>query len=147
MTVISEWVFRYAAGCLIDTPDLAPPDASGAWRWAATVWPDPLAPDQWAALEWDPGERGWLLPATLAIGDVFEFGITAFDSNDRPIPECTSRWYGWLHHATDLALIVYGPYDHPQPATEAAREVINEIRLDQLDPPIEAIIEAMSAEP
>ena len=68
MTVISEWVFRYAGGCLIDTPDLATPDAPDAWRWAATVWPDPLAPDQWAALEWGPGERGWLLPATLAQG-------------------------------------------------------------------------------
>ena len=147
MTVIGEWVFRYAGGCLIDAPDLDIPDAPDAWRWAATVWPDPLAPDQWAALEWHPGERGWLLPVTLAIGDVVEFGITAFDSNDRPMPECTSRWYGWLHHATDLAVIVYGPYDHPQPATEAAREVINEIRLDQLDLPTEAIIEAMTAEP
>ena len=73
------------------------------------------------SLVWTPGERGWQLPLTLAIGDVLEFGITSHDPSGRPIEAHTRRWYGWLDHATDFALIVHGPYPHPRPAAAAAR--------------------------
>ncbi|MDO8392460.1 MAG: hypothetical protein Q7V57_18455 [Actinomycetota bacterium] len=138
--VVSEWVFRHAGGCLIDTPDLPIPAHSVAWRWTATLWPEPLALDGFAALEWEHGQRGWQIPATLAAGDIIEFGITTHDPHGAPIAAATYRWYGWLHHATDLALIVHGPYAHPTDAVVAARPVIDEIRLDQLDPPGGALL-------
>jgi hypothetical protein len=139
--IAGEWVFRHAGGCLIDTPDLNPTPPAGGFRWVATVWPDPIFDDGWGAHEWEPGERGWRLPSTLAVGDVIEFGITVHDHRHRPIPERTRRWYGWLHHATDLAIIVTGPYPHPAPAVDAALPAVDEIRLDQLDPPLDALTE------
>jgi hypothetical protein len=141
-----EWVFRHAGGCLLDTPDLPVPLVGLGWRWVATVWPDPLTADGWDSFVWAPGERGWQLPLTLAIGDVVEFGITSHDPWGRPLEAHTHRWYGWLDHATDLALIIRGPYPHPRPAVDDARPVIDELRLDQLDPPVEAIIDAIGFE-
>ncbi len=132
---VGEWVFRHAGGCLLDTPDLPVPPARVGWRWAATVWPDPLAGDGWAHLLWPPGERGWQLPFTLAIGDVVEFGITSADPDGQPMRAHTHCWYGWLDHATTLALIVHGPYPTPGSAHCGARPVIDEVRLAQLDPP------------
>lgn len=131
-----EWVFRHAGGCLIDTPDLTVPNTPPGppWRWIATLWPDPYRADGWAVLEWTPAERGWWMPVTLAIGDVIEFGITWADpqaGRDGP----TARWYGWVDHATDRALVVHGPFPYPSDAVDAARAVVDELRLDQLDAP------------
>jgi hypothetical protein len=142
----AQWVFRYAGGCLIDAPDLPVPRAGFGYRWVATLWPDALTGGGWDSLVWTPGERGWQLPVTLAIGDVVEFGITSHDPHGRPIDTCTARWYGWLDHATDYALIIHGPYRHPLLAADAARPVVDELRFDQLDPPIEAIIEMIRLE-
>src|SRR4051812_13941435 len=100
-----EWVCRYAGGCLIETPDLPAPPSGAGWRWAATLWLDPYAASGWSRLLWTPGERGWRLPATLAIGDVLEFGVAPLDRYGRPISARLSCWFGWLDHATDYALI------------------------------------------
>jgi hypothetical protein len=127
-----EWVFRYAGGCLIDTPDL-PARSSSACRWVATMWPDPIV--GWSQLVWAPRERGWSIPTTLMMGDVIEFGVTVYDAHGRALPEATARWYGWLDHATDYALIIHGPYVHPSDAVEAARSTVNDLRLAQLDAP------------
>ena len=130
----SEFVFRHAGGCLIETPDLpAPPRASApSWRWAATVWIDRHAADGWGALEWLPGERGWEVPATTAIGDVVEFGVGWTDA--RGETECV-RWWGWIERCSLRALVVIGPYDHPLHAATAARCVVDEVRLSQLAAP------------
>jgi hypothetical protein len=136
-----EWVFRHAGGCLIDTPDLPVHRSGVMWRWVATLWADPYVASGWARLLWAPGERGWQLPLTLAIGDVLEFGVTVPDDHGRPMPSRTWSWFGWLDHATDYALIVHGPHDHPASAADAARPVVDELRLRQLDPPVEALLE------
>ncbi|MEK7423968.1 MAG: hypothetical protein AAB131_09035 [Actinomycetota bacterium] len=129
----TEYVFRHAGGCLIDFPDLdIHRTVHGApWRWIATVWPDTLRPGGWAALEWLPGERGWEVPASLAVGDVVEFGVAGFDD---AAGSCTlaRRWFGWLTHATDRALVVTGPYATPAKTHAAATPVIDEVRLAQL---------------
>jgi len=145
MSVVGEWVFRHAGGCLIDTPDLPVPANRIACRWIATLWPDPLSADGWAALDWEQGQRGWQIPDTLAVGDVIEFGITSRDPMGTPIEASTHRWYGWLDHATDLALIVHGPYTHPARAVADAQPIVDEIRLDQLDPPLEAQVDEIEA--
>jgi hypothetical protein len=135
---MAEYVFRHAGGCLIEGPTLSPPSQSvgstPGYRWVATVWPDPCQPDGWDHLSWDGGERGWLLPYTLAVGDIIEWGITWAD-HQRGIDGPTVRWYGWLEHATDRALIVHGPYEHPSNAMRDANRVVDELRLDQLDAP------------
>jgi hypothetical protein len=131
-----EWVFRHAGGCIIDTPDLttSEPCFETPYRWVATLWPDPRRPDGWGALEWQAGERGWVIPASLAVGDVIEFGLTWAD-HPRGIDGPTVRWFGWLDNTTSRALIIHGPYPHPSDAAAAARPLIDEIRLDQLAPP------------
>lgn len=134
---ICDWVFRHAGGCLIETPDLpmpAPTPAGLPWRWVATLWADRFQPDGWAVLEWSLAERGWRLPAALAIGDIVEFGATWSDA-PRGIAGPTVRWYGWVDHATDRALVVRGPYSHPADAAAGARMVVDEMRIDQLDDP------------
>jgi hypothetical protein len=132
-----EWVFRHAGGCLIETPDLdvaASGRGGPPWRWVATLWRDRYQPDGWAVLEWEVAERGWWLPLTMAIGDVIEFGITLADE-PRGVAGPTVRWYGWVDHATDRALVLHGPYPHPADAAEAAQTLVDELRLDQLDAP------------
>ena len=136
-----EWVCRHAGGCLIDTPDLPVPRGGSVWRWVATLWADRYTPSGWSRLLWIPGERGWQLPVTLAIGDVLEFGLTPRDRHGKPIPRRTTRWFGWLDHATDYALVVHGPYDHPNTAAVAARPIVDELRLSQLAPSIDALVE------
>jgi hypothetical protein len=139
--VIGEHVLRHAGGRLIDTPDLPPLSTRGAvWRYVATLWPDRYERDGWGALVWDPAERGYFLPPALAVGDVIEFGIAVLASNGRKLAE--HRWWGWLDHSTDRALIVHGPYEHPTPAHVAARPTIDEVRLTQLDPPHDAAVAA-----
>lgn len=130
----AQRVFRHAGAALIDTPDLANPPrrATDRYRWVATMWPEPTEPDHWAALEWTVAPRGWWLPATLAIGDIIEFGVTWNVSRQR---QHTDRWFGWLECATPLALIINGPYPHPELALVDARPVVDEIRLAQLAPP------------
>ena len=145
MTAVGEWVFRHAGGCLIDWPDLPVPANRIAWRWVATLWPDALCHDGFAALDWEEGARGWQIPMTLSVGDVIEFGITTHDPTGAPIEASTHRWYGWLDHATELGLIISGPYSHPSDAAADARALVDELRLDQLDPPIEALVELMQA--
>jgi hypothetical protein len=127
-----EHVFRHAGGELIDRPDLPLPRGGHPSVWVATLWLDPLCRDGWRPLVWAPGERGWQLPATLVVGDVVEFGVVALDPNGQPIAGTDSRWFGWLSHATDQALIVVGPYCLPGPAAADAQPVIDEVRCDQL---------------
>ncbi len=145
MTTVGEWVFRHAGGCLIDWPDLPIPPSRIAWRWVATLWPDALRNDGYAALEWDDSLRGWQIPMTLSVGDVIEFGITTHDPAGEPIEASTHRWYGWLDHATEFGLIVWGPYPHPSEALADSRARVDELRIDQLDPPVEALIELIRA--
>lgn len=143
--VASEFVFRHAGGCLIESPDLLAPPGTPAerWRWAATVWTDQQAPDGWGALEWMPGERGWELPVTTAIGDVVEFGVGWTSSDGQS--ECV-RWWGWIERCSVRALVVVGPYDHPLHAARDARPVVDEVRLGQLAAPdiVEAVAAAVS---
>lgn len=145
MNATGEWVLRHAGGCLIDIPDLPIPATRIAWRWIATLWPDALCDDGFAALDWEEAPRGWQIPITLSVGDVIEFGITTHDPSGAPIEASTHRWYGWLDHATELGLIVHGPYTHPSEAVTDARALVDEVRLDQLDPPIEALLEMIQA--
>lgn len=53
MNATGEWVLRHAGGCLIDIPDLPIPATRIAWRWIATLWPDALCDDGFAALDWE----------------------------------------------------------------------------------------------
>ena len=125
-----EWVFRQAGGCIIDTPDLPVRHGRGIpHRWMVTLWLDPHEPDGWGTVEWQRAERGWELPATLAVGDVIEFGIGWPDGP-------TVRWFGWLANTTTRALIIHGPYPHPADAHTAAQPVIDEVRLEQLAAPV-----------
>src|SRR5262245_6733977 len=113
-----QWVFRHAGGSLIETPDLpSPPRDSGWRRWAATLWPDAAQPDGWAALEWCAASRGWWLPSTLAVGDIVEFGV-CWTAWRRPH---VHRWFGWVDYTTPLALVLNGPYVHPDLALIDAR--------------------------
>jgi hypothetical protein len=133
---VGEWVFRHAGGCIIDAPDMTTIEAcfETPYRWVATMWPDTRRPDGWGVLEWQVAERGWVIPQSLAVGDVIEFGITWAD-HPRGIDGPTVRWFGWLDNTTTRALIIHGPYHHPTNAAAAARPLIDEIRLDQLAPP------------
>ncbi len=128
----NEYVFRHAGGCVIDFPDITVdnPPAWQPWRWIATVWPDQYRPDGWAAFEWAQGERGWILPDTLAVGDVIEFGLAWFDASGQCV--CVHRWFGWMPYATHYALVVTGPFEDPRLAFAEARSAIDEIRLEQL---------------
>lgn len=127
----TEWVFRHAGGCLIETPDL--PTVNGALRraWIATHWREP-GTGHWQTLAWTPGERGWQLPQTLAVGDVLEFGADTTNTYGQSIPHSITRWYGWLHYATDRGIVVYGPFTTAIAAEDAARPLIDELRLAQL---------------
>lgn len=130
---VTEYVFRHAGGCLIDFPDLVvegPPHGE-PWRWVATVWPDSLRPDGWAVLEWEAGERGWQVPGSLAVGDVVEFGLAWVGGTDGSCNRAR-RWFGWLTHATDRALVIAGPFASPDQCHAAALPAIDEIRLAQL---------------
>ena len=134
---MADYVFRHAAGCLIEGPTLVPPVSVSTlpYRWMATLWPDPLQADGWDFHEWERGERGWLLPVTLAVGDIIEFGVTWADHR-RGISGPTVRWFGWLDHATERALVIQGHYDHPAEALVDANRVVDELRLEQLDAPV-----------
>lgn len=136
-----EQVFRHAGGCLIDHPDLPLPAVGVPWRWIATVWPDAACPDGWAALEWAPGERGWQVPVTVVVGDVVEFGSCALDPGGHPIRRTAHRWYGWLHHFTDVAAVVVGPYPDAAGAARAAQPIIDELRCAQLPSPLDVLID------
>jgi hypothetical protein len=131
---VGEFVFRHAGGCLIESPDLPTPPSSAvqSWRWIATVWIDGHAADGWGALEWSPGERGWVLPTTTALGDVIEFGVGWTNADGRTDHV---RWWGWIERCSVRALVIVGPYDHPIHATDAARCVVDEVRLSQLAGP------------
>ena len=132
--VATEWVFRHAGGCLIETPDLRLPPSHtvASWRWTTTVWRDALALDGWAILEWQPGERGWIIPYTSAVGDIVEFG-TGWTCRDGTAG--FERWWGWIQRGGGRALIIVGPYDHPADAEADARAVVDEVRLSQLAAP------------
>src|SRR5688500_16508116 len=90
-----EFVFRHAGGCLLETPDLEPthPAAIENWQWVGTLWRDRRRADGWAVLEWQPGERGWLIPATTSLGDIVEFGTGAIDARGHTRFD---RWWGWM---------------------------------------------------
>lgn len=129
-----DWVFRHSGGCLIEQPDLlaTSPPPGRPWRWAATVWSDPICDDGWNAFVWSDGERGWQLAATLTVGDIIEFGIVFYDDHDQPLEKCTVRWIGWLQRTTAHAVILRGPYPHPADAELDATTVIDEVRLNTL---------------
>ena len=134
--IATDHVFRHAAGHLVDFPDIAidPQAAVAPWRWIATVWPDTLEPGGWARLLWLPGERGWQIPYTLIVGDVIEFGVAWHDACGNGITH-DSRWYGWVTHGTERALVLDGPHADAHQALAAARPTIDEIRLAQLSGP------------
>ena len=75
---------------------------------------------------------GWWVPTSLAIGDVIEFGVTWSTRFGR---QHTTRWFGWIERATAVAVIVSGPYEHPECAIIDARPVVDELRLSQLASP------------
>lgn len=129
-----EIVLLHAGGCLIETPPIEQPDgrAVEVWRWVATLWRDADRPDGWNAHEWQRGERGWWAPATVMWGDVVEFGVCAHDRRNR---HQFARWWGWVQRITPYGLVVVGPYDHPMRAVEAARPILDELRLTQLAAP------------
>ena len=129
-----DFVFRHAGGCLIDTPDLEPrrPLDVERWVWVATLWQDRRYVDGWAALQWQPGERGWRLPATASIGDLVEFGVGAIDHTGTPRFD---RWWGWIRRISPNALVIAGPFEHPVCAERDARATVDELRLSELDAP------------
>lgn len=131
---VCEFVFRHAGGCLIEIPDLEPsrPEDVESWLWVATIWTDRRQHGGWGVLEWRPGERGWIIPATSAIGDVVEFGTGVVDSRGSTRFD---RWWGWLDRIGPRAAVLVGPYSHPSDAEFAARAAVDEIRLGELDPP------------
>lgn len=141
-----DHVYRHARGRLIERPDQARPHRGTPWRWTALVWPDEFAPDGWAALEWEPAERGWHLPATLVLGDVIEFGLCGLDPHSQPIAGTAQRWFGWIRDATDHALIITGPYPTPATAHHAARALVDEIRCDQLPAPTDPTVDTLDPE-
>ncbi|MCU1364871.1 MAG: hypothetical protein JWL72_4481 [Ilumatobacteraceae bacterium] len=127
----TEWVFRHAGGCLIETPDLPVPHGPQRRAWIATHWREP-GTGHWKSFAWTPGERGWQLPQTLAVGDVLEFGADTLDPYGLPIPGSMTRWYGWLHYATNRGIVVYGPFTKAVAAEDAARPLVDELRLAQI---------------
>jgi hypothetical protein len=138
----TEFVFRHAGGCLIETPDLElrrDGDVEN-WAWVATIWTDRRVDGGWGVLEWRPGERGWVIPFTSAIGDVIEFGVGAVDARGHTRFD---RWWGWLDRLGPRAAVLMGPYPHPSDAETAARRAVDEIRLGELDPP--DLVDALAA--
>ena len=131
-----DWVFRHAGGCVVEFPPLQlPATPAGAVLRAsvATLWRDPTVPDGWAVLEWTPGERGWTIPAHLAVGDVVEFRLAAVDTQDgRVLAGWERRWYSWLRYCNELALVVDGAHPDPRAAETAANPTMAELRLRQL---------------
>jgi hypothetical protein len=142
-----EHVFRHAGGELIDRPDLPLPRHGIPWRWTAVVWPDPTRADGWAALEWEPGLRGWQVPATLVLGDVVEFGTVGLDPHDQPLAGTAHRWYGWLADYTPLAAIVVGPYPDAATAERAARPLVDDLRCAQLPPLLDPLDADLAPDP
>lgn len=130
----TEFVFRHAGGCLLETPDLRPREPADVenWQWVVTLWRDRRCADGWAVLEWRPGERGWELPATTSIGDIVEFGAGVVTADGRTHVD---RWWGWIRRISHRALVVVGPFEHPLFADEDARATVDELRLSQLDAP------------
>lgn len=139
---VTDFVFRHAGGCLLETPDLEParPADVESWIWVATVWRDRCTADGWAALEWRPGERGWIIPVTTSVGDIVEFGAGAVDMKGRR--RC-DRWWGWIRRVSHCAVVVVGPFEHPLLAHEDASAIVDELRLSELDPP--DLVEAIEA--
>lgn len=132
----AEWVFRHAGGCLIEVPPLqlpAPPPRCYLTSWVATWWPDAASVSGWSQWRWEQAERGWALPRHLAVGDVLEFGLAIVSmAVGTVVAGCDLRWYGWLRYATDLALVVDGPYVDRASAADAAAPTIAELRFAQL---------------
>ena len=136
---VDNWVFRHAAGCVIEFPPLQlppPPSGCGVRAWVASMWRDPTMASGWAHQEWAKADRGWQLPDHLAVGDVLEFGLVAFSLHDgRPLDGWQQRWYGWLRYCTDLAIVVEGPHRDALAAEAAANATVTELRLSQLPSP------------
>jgi hypothetical protein len=136
---VIDWVFRHAGGCLIEFPPLelpAPPDRCELFAWAATVWRDVTSRTGWWTQPWAKGERGWVLPAHLAVGDVLEFGLAAVSAETGSVVAGWElRWYGWLRYCNDIAIVVDGPHPDVPAAASTASAVIAELCLSQLDGP------------
>jgi hypothetical protein len=133
---VGDWVFRHAAGCVIEFPPLrlsSPPPGSGVRAWVATLWRDPTVGFGWVHQEWTRADRGWQLPGHLAVGDVIEFGLAAVTDHDgRVLAGFERRWYGWLRYCNDLAIVVEGPHPDPPTTEAAAAATVAELRLSQL---------------
>lgn len=140
----TEFVFRHAGDCLLESPDLEPRQLDDVenWAWVATLWRDRQSADGWAALEWPAGERGWVIPATTSIGDIVEFGVGAIDAVGATRFD---RWWGWIRRVSLRAIVVVGPFPHPVCAEQDAQSTVDELRLSQLDAPdlVEAITAAL----
>ena len=125
---------------MFETPPLElPPPPSGAElsAWVATLWRDPTARSGWAACRWAQAERGWTIPAHLAVGDVLEFGLVALYCEGgavKVLPGWERRWYGWLRYVNDLAVVVEGPFPDAPSASGAGAATVAELRLRQLPP-------------
>ncbi len=106
---------RTPAAVVVDSP-LSPTGQ----RWMATVWTDPGSPGGWGRMLWQPDPahgRGWLVPDSLTLGDVLEFGAHS--------PGGSARWYGILD-SYDVAawLTVQGPYTDPTAAVREADQLL-----------------------
>jgi hypothetical protein len=138
-TMSSDWVFRYAGGCLIEFPPLELPELPTEWHlvaWVATVFRDPTSRSGWTTQLWENGaQRGWCIPGHLAVGDVLEFGLAARDRDGRTPPGWERRWFGWLRNATVIAIVVDGPYPDVLAADWAATSTVAEVRFSQLAAP------------
>ncbi|MFT3851990.1 MAG: hypothetical protein QM733_04525 [Ilumatobacteraceae bacterium] len=134
-----DWVFRHAGDSLLESPDLqiAPPPQHCVTRaWVATLWRDPTAAGRWVSGCWEPVERGWRMPWHLVVGDVVEFGLAAINPYDGlAVRGWDQRWYGWLRYATDVALVIAGPYHDADACAADAANAVAEMRLAQLTGP------------
>jgi hypothetical protein len=69
-----------------------------------------------------------MIPEHLAVGDVIEFGAR----HTTTTTDGDLRWYGWLRYATDVALVVAGPYTDPAAAWRDAAAATAQKRWAQL---------------
>jgi hypothetical protein len=134
----TEWPLRIAGAALVDWPPIIAPQRSAntcPTRWVRTLWPEPANPGGWAAWDWQPAPRGWIVPAELTIGDVIEFGMAWLEPDGTAHPRSTARWYGWLRLFTPHAIVVQGPYCFPADAARGAQPMVDQIRLSHLPGP------------
>lgn len=129
-----EHVLRVAGdGALVDWPAIGVPVGRYGARWAATTWPEPLNPGGWATVCWAPAPRGWYVPAHVLEGAVIQFGAWwCVGASPHPQRAC---WYGWVRDLRPGALVVIGPYPHPDAAVDDGAVVADRLRRSVAHPP------------